>query len=62
MPITLEPRVEIGTPKALFKSPNASAYAVAADGQQFLGVIPAGGSAVVPPATAILTWAAGMKH
>ncbi len=62
VPITLEPRVEIGTPKALFKSPNASAYAVAADGQRFLGVVPAGGSAAVPPVTAILNWAAGIKR
>jgi hypothetical protein len=62
VPMTLEPQVEIGTPKALFKNPNGVAYAVSADGQRFLGVVPAGGSAAVPPVTAILNWAAGVKH
>jgi eukaryotic-like serine/threonine-protein kinase len=62
VPITLEPSVEIGTPKALFKNPNAGAFAVSADGQRFLRVVPAGGSAAVAPVTAVLNWAAGVKH
>ncbi len=62
VPITLEPHIEIGMPKVLFKHPNAVGYAVSADGQRILGVVPAGGSAAVPPVTAILNWAAGVKH
>jgi hypothetical protein len=62
VPIALEPHIEIGTPKVLFKNPNAVGYAVSADGQRILAVVPAGGSAAVPPVTAILNWAAGAKH
>jgi Tol biopolymer transport system component len=62
VPITLEPHVEIGTPKPLFKNPNFVAYAASADGQRFLAVVPAGGSAAAEPVTAVLNWAVGVKH
>ena len=60
--ISLAPHVEIGTPKPLFRNPNAVAFAVTSDGQRFLGVVPAGGSTVVPPVTAVLNWAGGVKQ
>ena len=62
VPITLGAGVEIGTPKALFRNPVATSYAVSRDGQRVMLNVPAGGAATIPPLTAVLNWAAGLKH
>jgi eukaryotic-like serine/threonine-protein kinase len=62
VPVTLGSSVEIGTPKALFRNPVATSYAVSRDGQRVVLNVPAGGAATIPPVTAVLNWAAGLKH
>jgi hypothetical protein len=62
VPITLGTSVDVGTPKALFRNAAATSYAVSRDGQRVMLSVPAGGGAVVPPITAVLNWAAALKH
>jgi hypothetical protein len=62
VPITLGASVNIGTPKVIGRYPSASAFAAAADGQRFLTAVPQGGSDTASPITAVLNWAAGLKH
>jgi Tol biopolymer transport system component len=62
VPITFGSSVDIGTPTALGRNPNALTFAAAADGQRFLAALPAGGSDVAQPITAVLNWAAGVTR
>jgi Tol biopolymer transport system component len=62
VPITIGSSVDIGTPKMLARNPNASALAAAEDGTRFLAAVPAGASDGAQPITAVLNWAAGVKH
>ena len=62
VPITIGNSVDIGTPKMLARNPNASALAAGVDGTRFLAAVPAGASDGAQPITAVLNWAAGVKH
>jgi eukaryotic-like serine/threonine-protein kinase len=62
VPVTLGTSVEIGTPKALFRNPVATAYDVSGDGQRVVLNVPAGGTATIPPVTAVLNWANGLRR
>jgi len=62
VPITLGSAIDIGTPTMLARNPNLLTFAAAADGQRFLAPLPAGGTDAAQPITAVLDWAAGVKH
>ena len=62
VPMSLDARVEAGTPQALFTSVGAAGYAPSRDGQRFLVNVPAGAEgAAAPPITVVLNWQAGLK-
>ena len=62
VPITLTPRVEIGTPREVFTNAVLSAYVPSRDGQRFLINVPVGSDASAPPATVVLNWANALRR